>query len=92
MDYTLIICSDLDLLLTKLKIKKISMNQGPQDKRALVSKMINYLCILDMDMRNAMFYHQRYHSNNYLDKNIAMIPRDRFSFNNVHNFLSDNID
>lgn len=85
MDYSLIMCTDLNLLLTKLKYKRISINQGPNNRRALVNRMINYLCMLDVDMRNAMFYHHRYHYyNNYLLKDVDMIPRDRFSFDNIH--------
>ena len=49
--------------------------------------MDNYLSNFDLDYRNNLFYHNRYHYN-YNNKNISkpilLLPRDKFSFNNIH--------
>lgn len=84
-DNSLIICSDLDLLLSKLKTNNVAINQGPKDLRGLVTKLDSYLSTLDTDLRNTMFYHHRYHYyNQVFFKNFDLIPRHKFSFNNIH--------
>ena len=47
-DNCLVISSDSDKFLDKLKTNNISINQGPKSNRGLVSRMDNHLSLLDL--------------------------------------------
>ena len=85
-DNSLIVCSDLTELLNKFNILNLTINQGPQSRRGEVSFINNYLSHLDIDFRNALFYHYRHHYNNNNKTNYGMpiIPKGKFSFRNIH--------
>ena len=84
-DNCLIVCSDLNSFLTKLKTSGVTVNQGPKDLRGIVTKTDSYLSTLDTDLRNTMFYHHRYHYHKQIfSKSFDLIPRHKFSFHNIH--------
>ena len=82
-DYFLVYCSDLGELLKCLTTLGLDVNQGPQSKRGEVNNMSNFLSHLDIDYRNSLYYHNRHHHHKN-SLTCSLIPRNKFSFKNIH--------
>jgi len=80
----LIVCSDLDGLLSKFKESNLSINAGPQAKRGEVNSLNYFLSHFDIDYRNSLYYHYRHHKQNRPNISNVVISRKQFSFKNIH--------
>jgi hypothetical protein len=67
------------LFVNSIENRGLHINAGPQKWRGQVSSINNKLLCLDVDFRNSLYNHSVYHS--ALNK---PIPKDRFSFKNIH--------
>lgn len=83
-DSCLFIVHDLDVFINSLKNKNSLTNCGPQSLRGQVSSLNNFLNCIDIDFRTSLYNHNSYHVKS---KNLGskfLLPRDRFTFNNIH--------
>jgi hypothetical protein len=83
-DGCLFIVHDLDVFINSLKNKNSLTNCGPQSLRGRVSSLNNLLNCIDIDFRTSLYNHNSYHvKHKNLDSKL-LLPRDRFTFNNIH--------
>lgn len=78
------VVNDINLFLASVKDKDLNINQGPSGWRGQVSSMQNILCNLDTEYRNQLYQSNLHDVQSYnLDKRF-LLPRSKFSFNNIH--------
>lgn len=66
------------------KNDKIVVNKGPQKWRGQVNSINKFLSCLDMDFRNSLYNHNRYHiENNLIDRSYEL-KKTKFSFRDIH--------
>lgn len=82
LDNSLVVCSDLQLLLSEFKKAGVTINQGPQSKRGEVSALQNSLVTIDTDYRSSLYFHHRHHCSSKIRSDL--IHRSGFSFKNIH--------
>ena len=70
---------DLKLFISSIESKGYIINQGPQKNRGQVSCLSNQINCIDNEFRKALSNHNNYHSMDY-----RALPKDRFSFRNIH--------
>lgn len=82
-DNCIIVTKDLDKLLNILN-DNVKITQGLKSNRGQVNNLSHTLSMLDLDFRNTIYYHYRYHKiEHYLNVN-KPLERSKFSFKNIH--------
>ena len=81
---SLIVCNDLDEMLNKFKDDSLKINAGSQSKRGEVNSLNYFLSHFDIDYRNSLYHHHRYHRQKIPQSSNVTIPKSQFSFKNVH--------
>ena len=84
----LFIVRDEKKLINNIKALDYNVNPGPQSHRGKVNSINSSLSILDMDYRKSLYNHNRYHTSGGFNSRLVL-PRDKFSFNNIHMNLGD---
>jgi len=80
----LFVVTDLELFLKDIRNKGYNINGGPQKFRAQANSMNSFLISLDIDFRNSLYNHNRYHvESGNINENL-IISKDKFSFRNIH--------
>jgi len=80
----LILCNDLEEMLSKFNEGGLSINSGSQSKRGEVNSLNYFLSHFDIDYRNSLFYHYRHHIQKRPTVCKVEVSRNKFSFKNVH--------
>lgn len=84
MNSCLFVVQDLSLLIKCIKDKNYIVNEGPQKWIGQINSISNFLSCLDIDFRNSLYNHNRYHiKNKNIDKRFEL-NRSKFSFKNIH--------
>lgn len=86
LDHSLYIVHNLKPFLSSIRDKGYGINEGPQKWRGRVSALYNKLSCIDIDYRKSLFNHNQYH---HQMSSYPSIPREKFSFNNIHMNLGD---
>lgn len=80
----LFVVSDLNLFIKGIRNKGYNISEGPQKWRGQISYINNFLSYLDMDYRNSLYNHNRFHVNIGTIDPMYYLPRNKFSFKNIH--------
>lgn len=80
-----LLTDDLNSLVEKLKAKGFNINQGPQRLRGQNNTAMHTLDLLDIDFRDALYYHCMYHYQymGNITKDL-FLSKDKFSYSNIH--------
>lgn len=88
-DGCLFATKDLDMFLIGIKEKDYVINGGPRKFRTEINYSKSFLSSIDVDFREALYNHNNYHiyqGNIYED---LYLPREKFSYENIHMNISD---
>lgn len=85
LEHNLYVVTELKPFLSSVEKRGYVINEGPSKWRGQISALKNKLFCLDVDFRKSLYNHSLYHSKLGTQPNI---PRDKFSFNNIHMNLS----
>lgn len=82
----LFVVSDVNKFLENIRGKGYNINGGPQRCR---SQTNSFLSNLDLDFRESLYYHNCYHSDKGTISEKFLLPREKFSYRNIHMNIND---
>ena len=81
---SLFVVHDVSRLIKHIKALGFNVNQGPQPWRGQINSISSFLNSFDLDFRNSLYNHNKYHVEKGTISLQSQIARSKFSFKNIH--------
>ena len=81
---SLFVVHNINDFIKNIKAQGFDVNQGPQPWRGQINSINSFLNSFDVDFRNSLYHHNKYHMEKRTISSGSQIPRSEFSFKNIH--------